>query len=80
MKKTVDEILEMSEIVEPKEKFDIIKEDPEDNIIIECAVEGKVDYIITKDTHLLNLKEFKGIKIITSKDMISLLTKNNYLV
>ncbi len=35
----------MSYIVEPKENFNVIKEDPEDNVVINCAVEGRVDYI-----------------------------------
>ena len=59
MKRTVDEILEMSIIVEPKERFNIIKEDLEDNVIIDCAVEGGVDYIISKDSHLLDIGEFR---------------------
>lgn len=75
MKRTVDEIVGMSAIVDPKERFNIIKEDPEDNIIIDCAVEGKVDYIVSKDNHLLKLKEFRGIKIVTPEKMIEILRK-----
>ena len=75
MKKTVDEIVEMSTIVDPKERFNIIKEDPEDNVVIECAVEGKVDYIVSQDDHLLKLKEFRSIRILTPKEMIEILNK-----
>ncbi len=52
-------------IVKPKEHFDIVKEDPDDNIFLDCGVAGNVKYIITGDDHLLNLKEFKGIKILS---------------
>ena len=65
-------LLQVSNLVEPKVKFEAIKEDPKDNIVLECAVEGKVDYIISGDQHLLKLKEFKGIKIITSKEFLDL--------
>ena len=51
-------------------RFNVIEEDPEDNVIIDCAVEGKIDYIITKDKHLLNLNEFRGIKIVTPSDFV----------
>ena len=70
MQRTVEEIITLSKIVEPKSKLDIIKEDPDYNKILECAVEGKVDYIISQDKHLLDIKEYKEIKIITPKDFL----------
>jgi len=57
-------------LVEPKEKFNTIKDDPSDNKIIECAKEGKSDFIITNDNHLLKLKEFEGIRIVTPKEFL----------
>ena len=71
MKRTVAKIVSISSIVEPKQKFNAC-EDPKDNIVLECAVEGKVDYIISQDKHLLKLKEFKGIKIVTAKEFLGL--------
>src|SRR3989344_2606295 len=81
--KIKDKVLEMkqallrigiiSEIVEVKSKIELIKEDPADNKIIECAVDGKVDYIITKDNHLLKYKEYKGIKIITPEEFLKII-------
>ena len=61
-----------SMIIQPKEKLDIIKEDPDDNKILECAYEGKVDYIISNDKHLLKLKEFKTIKIVKPEEFLKL--------
>ena len=63
-------ILEAATFVKIIEKIDIIKEDPDDNLILECAVAGNVGYIVTGDPDLLNLKEFRGIKIITAKDFL----------
>lgn len=73
MKRTVEKIVSISIIVEPKQKFDVVGDDTKDNKILECAVEGGVDYIISQDNHLLKLKEFKGIKIITPKEFLNLL-------
>ena len=52
------------------EKVDVVKEDPDDNAIIECAIAGKADYIITGDNDLLELKEYKWIKIRNSQSFI----------
>ena len=61
-------ILEKSELVVPNEKITIVKDDPDDNKFIEAALEGKAEYIVTRDKHLLKIKEFKGIKIITPEE------------
>ena len=68
IKEWVDLIVRNSMIVEPKEKIEAVKDDPKDNIFIETAVAGNVDYIISQDNHLLKLKEFRGIKIITPEE------------
>ena len=65
IKEWIDLITRNSVIVEPKEKINIIKDDPKDDIFIETAVAGNVDFIISQDNHLLKLKEFRKIKIIT---------------
>ncbi|MBI2630224.1 putative toxin-antitoxin system toxin component, PIN family [Candidatus Pacearchaeota archaeon] len=71
MRRTIETITHISTIVEPKTKIEIIKDDPDDNKIIECAIEGKVDFIISQDNHLLNLKEFQGIKIVSPKEFLN---------
>ena len=68
IKEWVDLIVRNSIIVEPKEKILAVKDDPKDDIFIETAVARNVDYIISQDNHLLKLKEFRGIKIITPEE------------
>ena len=68
IKEWVDLIIRNSIIVEPKEKILAIKDDPNDDIFIETAVAGNVDYIVSQDNDLLKLKEFRGIKIITPEE------------
>ncbi len=67
-KNIVGKILLFAKLIEPKQKIAVIKDDPDDNKIIECAIESSSDYIITYDKHLLKLKEYKGIKIITPEE------------
>lgn len=58
-------LLSVSELVYPTERINIIKNDPSDNRVLECAVTAKADYIISGDKkHLLPLKEYKKIKIL----------------
>lgn len=67
---TIQKIISIATIVEPKMQLNTVKEDPDDNKILECALEGKADYIVSQDAHLLKLKEFHGIKIITPKQAL----------
>jgi putative PIN family toxin of toxin-antitoxin system len=56
--------------IEAKSKLDVVKEDPTDNIFLECALDGKANYIISGDHHLLNIGNYKGIQIIPAKDFL----------
>lgn len=59
--------------VEPEEFLDVVNEDPDDNHVIECAVTAKASYIITGDDHLLELKEYQGIVILTPAEFLTFL-------
>jgi len=63
----------ISYIVEPQTKLDVVKDDPSDNKIVEAAVEGKVDYLVSGDKHLLKLKKFRKIRIVNAKRFIELI-------
>jgi len=61
-------------LVHPKVKISAIKEKDDDNRILECAVEAKVDYVISGDRkHLLPLKEYQGIKILSPTEFLRIL-------
>ena len=47
-----------------------MKDDPDDNRIVECAVEAGSEYIVTKDKDLLRLGGYGGIKIIRPADLL----------
>ena len=69
-KNIIEKILLFADLIEPKQKVDVIKDDPDDNKVVECAIESSSDYIITYDRHLLKLKEYKGIKIVKPEEVL----------
>jgi putative PIN family toxin of toxin-antitoxin system len=71
----VHELEALAEIIKPKERLAVIKKDPEDNRVLECAVESQADYIVTGDFHLLEIKEFQGTKIMTPGEFLEILDK-----
>lgn len=58
----------VSSLVIPLERVRVVKEDPADDKILECAVASRSEFVVTYDKHLLKLKEFRGVKIITPED------------
>mgnify|MGYP005846655037 CR=1 FL=1 len=58
-------VLEAASIIEPGIRMDIIREDPDDNRILECAVAASADFIVSGDKHLLDLKRFQAIQIVS---------------
>jgi len=60
-----NEILPYFDIINIEHSPMIIKDDPSDDKFIHCAKTGKVGIIITGDQHLLNLKSYQKIKILT---------------
>ena len=67
----IDEIREIAILVIPHQTLSVIKEDKDDNRALECAVEGKAHYIISGDKrHLLSLKEYQGIRILSPAEFL----------
>ena len=57
-----------SGIVNPKSQIAAVEADPDDNRILECAVTGKADVIVSNDHHLLQLRSWDRIPILGSVD------------
>lgn len=70
MKHSLEKIASLSTIVVPTRKITAVDADPDDNKILECASAGGVDYLVTQDRHLLDLKEFEGIAILTPEEFL----------
>lgn len=64
----------LSTLVQPQVKLEIVEKDPTDNKILEAALEAEADFIVSGDKkHILPLKEFEGIKIISSAEFLKLI-------
>jgi len=63
----VKEVIMFSDLVFPKGDLRVIERDPADDLILETAVVGKADVIVTGDDHLLRLGSYKGVKIRKAK-------------
>ena len=71
VREIVEEVREVAEIVEVFSHIKAISCPDEDNRILECAVDGKADFIVTGDTrHILPLKEYSGIRILSPSEFL----------
>ncbi|VAX17937.1 hypothetical protein MNBD_NITROSPINAE04-1263 [hydrothermal vent metagenome] len=62
-------LTELGEMVRPRRKIRVLSDDP-DNRILECAISGEVDVIVTGDKAMLNLGEYKNVKIVSLKEFL----------
>ena len=66
-----DYLLQTAEFVTPDERISVIVADLTDNKFLEAAVAGKVNFIVSGDGHLLDLKSFREIPIITAREFVT---------
>lgn len=71
----LDLIDKSASLVVPQNSLSVVKADPDDNKILECAVEAGADMIISMDKHLLKLKMYEGIAIVHPKTLTWILPK-----
>ena len=57
-------------VVVPESIPDVIKEDPDDNRILACALAGKANLIVSRDLDLLRLKRYEGIGFMSPIDFL----------
>jgi putative PIN family toxin of toxin-antitoxin system len=75
VKEILDQVKDVMEIVEVASRIDVISHPEEDNRVLECAVDGRAEAIVTGDTkHILPLKEYRGIKILSPSEFAKYLS------
>jgi putative PIN family toxin of toxin-antitoxin system len=76
-KSRVDEYLSLiasiSTIVDVGEPPRVVEGDPDDDVVLATANYGRADYIVTGDRHLLRLGEYDKTKIVSVREMLTLL-------
>lgn len=69
----VDELGDYAFVVTPQEVSAVVGADPDDDKFIECAVAAGAGYIVSGDKHLLALKEYAGVQILSPAAFLLLL-------
>jgi putative PIN family toxin of toxin-antitoxin system len=59
--------------VAPTRTVEVVKDDPTDNRILECAAEARSDYVVTGDKDLLRVGMFGGTPIVKVADFLEVI-------
>jgi len=68
-------ILEIADIVLPEKEFNVLP-DPDDNRFLECAVEGRADFLVTGNRKHFPFSEFYEVKIVSPSELIKILRQD----
>jgi len=65
-----EQLAKLGNLVTPKKAIDAVKEDPDDDRILECALEAGSEFIVTSDKDLLRLSAYSNIRIVTPSQLL----------
>ena len=54
-----------AEVVTELPELAVVERDPDDDMFLACAVGGNCQYVVSGDDHLLALKSFRGVEIVS---------------
>lgn len=63
-------ILASFHLVEPGVDLSVVADDPDDDMVVECAVAADADYIISGDSHLQDLDTYQDINIVSPAEFL----------
>ena len=72
----VEEVRRFSRLVEISTELTAVPADPDDDMVVECAVVGGATHIVTGDRHLLSLGAYQDIAIVKAAEFITLLAQS----
>lgn len=61
---------DLAVVVRPRRRLRVLKDEP-DNRILECAIAGRAHAIVTGDRALLDLREYRGVKVLSLREFLS---------
>jgi putative PIN family toxin of toxin-antitoxin system len=61
----------LASVIEPVEIEPVILADPDDDAVLACAVAAHSEIIVSGDSHLLDLKQYQGIRIIRAAELLA---------
>ena len=59
----------LATFVTPRRSLRVVKDDP-DNRVLECALTGRVEAIVTGDRALLALGDFRGVRLLSLREFL----------
>jgi putative PIN family toxin of toxin-antitoxin system len=62
-------LAELAEVVQPRRNIEMLSDDT-DNRILECAIAGRAEVIVTGDRAMLELGEYQGVRILTLREFL----------
>ncbi len=68
----VEEVASFSRLVKISTTLKVVEADPDDDMVIECAVVGNATHIVTGDKHLLSIARYDFIEIVNATTFISI--------
>jgi putative PIN family toxin of toxin-antitoxin system len=74
----IEAVLRICRLVEVKTKVNVVHEDVTDNKFLECAFDGKADFLVSGDEHLLKIECYKKIRILTVRQFLRILENSNH--
>jgi len=75
LKEFISDLLSIMSLIEEEKIIEVIMEDPSDDKYLSCAIDAKVDFIISGDIHLLNLGEYEGNRIVTPAQFLEIMER-----
>jgi putative PIN family toxin of toxin-antitoxin system len=73
VRKAMDFLHEHCAVIDPPEKAAVAELTPADNRILDCAVQGRAQYLVTGDKGIQQLGRYQGINIVSPSDFLALI-------
>lgn len=73
IEKLLSVLQELSVMISVQNIENVIPNDPPDNIVLACAVEGNADYLVSGNLYFINLKEYRNVKMVTPAQFLETL-------
>ena len=70
IEQALDEICAFTEIVEIPGLLQVVANDPDDDMVVECALVGKASIVVSGDKHLRALGRYETIYILSANEFL----------
>jgi putative PIN family toxin of toxin-antitoxin system len=72
----MDDILprlwKLGSLVVPRNRVHVVREDPDDDRILECAVSAEASFVVSGDRHLLRLRVYRAVSLVTPREFLEI--------